>query len=94
MSRAGPDSNIVRASVLEAALELGVAHNSTVANWIFNSPLTEESEELDDTPPEPEPAEEVRCHYLPYDVILNVSIHYTPADIDACPYFRLKYHQR
>ncbi|KAG1858539.1 hypothetical protein F4604DRAFT_2038849 [Suillus subluteus] len=36
-----PDSNVVRASVFETALELGI-HNSTVANWIFNSPLPEE----------------------------------------------------
>ena len=57
--RARPDSNVVRASVLETALELGIAHNSTVANWIFNSPLAEESEELDDIPPETE-IEEVR----------------------------------
>lgn len=48
------DSNLVRASVLDAALELGVAHNSTMANWIFNSPVEEEAEE-----PEPE-VEEVR----------------------------------
>ncbi|KAF9220598.1 hypothetical protein BS17DRAFT_308002 [Gyrodon lividus] len=39
------NSNIVRASVLETALELGVAQNSTVANWIFNNPLAEEPEE-------------------------------------------------
>ncbi|KAH7920319.1 hypothetical protein BV22DRAFT_1198980 [Leucogyrophana mollusca] len=44
------DSSLVRASVLETALELGVAHNSTVANWIFNNPLAEAPEE------EPEPA--------------------------------------
>ncbi|KIK77347.1 hypothetical protein PAXRUDRAFT_835010 [Paxillus rubicundulus Ve08.2h10] len=39
-------SNVVRASVLETALELGIAQNSTVANWIFNNPLAEESEEV------------------------------------------------
>ncbi|KAG1820033.1 hypothetical protein EV424DRAFT_902399 [Suillus variegatus] len=48
-----PDSNVVRASVFETALELGI-HNSTVANWIFNSPLPEEAEELEDIPPETE----------------------------------------
>ncbi|KAJ8597278.1 hypothetical protein M405DRAFT_877041 [Rhizopogon salebrosus TDB-379] len=53
-SMARPDSNLVRASVLETAMELGVGHNSTVANWIFNSPLTEESEELEDIPLETE----------------------------------------
>lgn len=52
-----PDSNVVRASVFETALELGI-HNSTVANWIFNSPLPEEIEELEDIPPETE-AEEI-----------------------------------
>lgn len=40
------NSNIVRASVLETALELGFSQNSTVANWIFNNPLSEEVEEL------------------------------------------------
>ncbi|KAG2368443.1 hypothetical protein BDR07DRAFT_71307 [Suillus spraguei] len=51
-----PDSNIVRASVFETALELGI-HNSTVANWIFNSPMPEEVEELEDIPPETETEE-------------------------------------
>lgn len=51
------DSSIVRASVFETALELGI-QNSTVANWIFNSPLPEEVEELGDIPPETE-AEEI-----------------------------------
>lgn len=39
------DSHLVRASVLETALELGFAQNSTVADWIFNNPLSEEVEE-------------------------------------------------
>ncbi|KAG2155285.1 uncharacterized protein EDB93DRAFT_1247766 [Suillus bovinus] len=51
-----PDSSIVRASVFETALELGI-HNSTVANWIFNSPLPEELEELEDIPTEIEAQE-------------------------------------
>ncbi|KAG2346076.1 hypothetical protein BDR05DRAFT_959649, partial [Suillus weaverae] len=55
-SGARPDSNVVRASVFETALELGI-HNSTVANWIFNSPLPEEVEELEDIPPETEAEE-------------------------------------
>lgn len=59
MSRVGPESNLVRASVLEAALELGITQSSTVANWIFNSPLIEESDELEHISPEIEP-EEVR----------------------------------
>ena len=47
-SRIGPsnrNSTAVRASVLQTALELGVAQNSTVANWIFNNPLEEEPED-------------------------------------------------
>jgi hypothetical protein len=36
---------MVRASVLDAALQLGFGGpNSTVANWIFNNPLDEEEE--------------------------------------------------
>lgn len=45
------NSNAVRASVLETALELGFTQNSTVADWIFNNPLSEEPE---DTHPEPD----------------------------------------
>ena len=42
------DSNMVRASVLDAALQLGFGGpNSTVANWIFNNPLEEEEESED-----------------------------------------------
>ncbi|KAG6337182.1 hypothetical protein ID866_1896 [Astraeus odoratus] len=43
---ANRDSNAVRASVLQTALELGIAQNPTVANWIFNNPLDEEPEDL------------------------------------------------
>ncbi|KAF8130562.1 hypothetical protein EV363DRAFT_1431856 [Boletus edulis] len=39
------NSNAVRASVLETALELGFSQNSTVADWIFNNPLSEEAED-------------------------------------------------
>lgn len=46
---AGPssrDSNMVRASVLDAAMQLGFGDpNSTVASWMFNNPVTEEEEE-------------------------------------------------
>ncbi|KAG1772070.1 hypothetical protein EDD22DRAFT_1020989 [Suillus occidentalis] len=70
-----PDSNVVRASVFETALELGI-HNSTVANWIFNSPLPEEVEELEDIPPETE-AEEVRWHHFGYLWTLNESLSFT-----------------
>jgi hypothetical protein len=39
------DSNMVRASVLDVALQLGFGGpNSTVADWIFNNPLDEEEE--------------------------------------------------
>jgi hypothetical protein len=37
------DSNALRASVLDAALELGIG-NKTMANWIFN-PVNEDEEE-------------------------------------------------
>ncbi|KAI9570101.1 hypothetical protein HD554DRAFT_2246956 [Boletus coccyginus] len=40
------NSNFVRASVLESALALGFGQNSTVADWIFNNPLSEEAEDL------------------------------------------------
>lgn len=59
--RLGPasrDSNAIRASVLQTALELGIAQNPLVANWIFNSPLEEEPEDLQlesSNNPEPEP---------------------------------------
>lgn len=39
-------SNALRASVLDAALELGIGQNSTVMNWMFNNSLTEEDEEV------------------------------------------------
>lgn len=40
------ESNALRASVLDAALELGIGANSTVANWMFNNALEEEDEEV------------------------------------------------
>ncbi|KAG8215843.1 hypothetical protein J3R82DRAFT_7786 [Butyriboletus roseoflavus] len=49
------NSNVVRASVLETALELGFGQNTTVADWIFNNPLLEEPEE-----PHPEPDNRTR----------------------------------
>ncbi|KAG6907295.1 hypothetical protein DXG01_009488 [Tephrocybe rancida] len=39
------ESNALRASVLDVALELGIGNNSTVTNWMFNNSLTEEEEE-------------------------------------------------
>ncbi|KAG6856006.1 hypothetical protein H0H87_008483 [Tephrocybe sp. NHM501043] len=39
------ESNALRASVLDAALELGLGNNGTVANWMFNNSLEEEDEE-------------------------------------------------
>lgn len=36
------DSNTLRASVLETALELGIGSNSLVADWMFNNAVTEE----------------------------------------------------
>ncbi|KAI0692682.1 hypothetical protein C8T65DRAFT_745034 [Cerioporus squamosus] len=40
----GDRGSLLRASILESALELGVGSNRTVANWIFN-PVDEEDEE-------------------------------------------------
>lgn len=37
-------SNALRASVLDAALQLGIGQNSIVANWMFNDPLEEDDE--------------------------------------------------
>lgn len=39
------ESNALRASILDTALELGISSNSLVADWMFNNPLTEEIEE-------------------------------------------------
>ncbi|KDQ58102.1 hypothetical protein JAAARDRAFT_34898 [Jaapia argillacea MUCL 33604] len=39
------DSNLVRASVLDAALQLGVGSNWTVTNWMFDNGIAEEEEE-------------------------------------------------
>jgi hypothetical protein len=45
-SDANRESNALRASVLDAALQLGIGHNSTVTNWMFNNTLEEEDEEV------------------------------------------------
>ncbi|EPQ53110.1 hypothetical protein GLOTRDRAFT_122393 [Gloeophyllum trabeum ATCC 11539] len=42
------DSNMVRASILNTALELGVGRNKTVTNWMFNG-IDEEDEEEEST---------------------------------------------
>ncbi|KAJ7106497.1 hypothetical protein C8R43DRAFT_209855 [Mycena crocata] len=42
------ESNALRASVLDAALQLGLGANGTVANWMFNNTLEEEEEEVDE----------------------------------------------
>ncbi|KAF8900889.1 hypothetical protein CPB84DRAFT_1010943 [Gymnopilus junonius] len=39
------ESNALRASVLDAALELGIGTNPLVADWMFNNALKEEDEE-------------------------------------------------
>ncbi|PFH47051.1 hypothetical protein AMATHDRAFT_153075 [Amanita thiersii Skay4041] len=38
------ESNALRASVLDVAMQLGLGKNSAVADWIFNNPVTEEDE--------------------------------------------------
>ncbi|KAJ6570169.1 hypothetical protein DFH09DRAFT_1080325 [Mycena vulgaris] len=45
---ANRESNALRASVLDAALELGIGANGAVATWMFNNALEEEDEELDE----------------------------------------------
>ncbi|PPQ69926.1 hypothetical protein CVT26_013251 [Gymnopilus dilepis] len=42
------ESNALRASVLDAALELGIGTNPLVADWMFNNALKEEDEEEQD----------------------------------------------
>ncbi|KIJ67317.1 hypothetical protein HYDPIDRAFT_25783 [Hydnomerulius pinastri MD-312] len=60
------NSNAVRASVLETALELGITQNSTVANWIFNNPMEEEPEDLEpETENDLEPEAEVEESITP-----------------------------
>lgn len=65
------NSNLVRASVLETALELGFGQNSTVANWIFNNPLSEEAEDL---LPEPEIQVKLHSELEPAPDVVEVSI--------------------
>lgn len=38
------DSNTLRQSVLDAALQLGIGSNSLVADWMFNNAVHEEDE--------------------------------------------------
>ncbi|KAJ6466604.1 hypothetical protein C8R47DRAFT_1326241 [Mycena vitilis] len=45
------ESNALRASVLDAALELGLGANGSVANWMFNNTLEEEPEEMEEEDP-------------------------------------------
>jgi len=46
MGKSGPrESNALRASVLDAALELGIGNNSVVTAWMFSNAVTEEEEE-------------------------------------------------
>lgn len=40
------ESNALRASVLDAALELGLVSNPLVADWMFDNSLPEEDEEV------------------------------------------------
>ncbi|KAJ3566160.1 hypothetical protein NP233_g7177 [Leucocoprinus birnbaumii] len=48
---ASRESGAVRASVLDAAMELGLGVNPAVADWMFNNQLKEEDEELIPTSP-------------------------------------------
>ncbi|TFK51288.1 hypothetical protein OE88DRAFT_1527669 [Heliocybe sulcata] len=49
-SNVNRDSNMVRASILNTALELGVGRNRTVTNWMFNG-IDEEDEEEESMSP-------------------------------------------
>lgn len=44
------ESNALRASILDTALELGIGSNSLVADWMFNNPVLEETEEEESVP--------------------------------------------
>ncbi|TFY70587.1 hypothetical protein EVG20_g2423 [Dentipellis fragilis] len=44
------NSNALRASVLDAALQLGIGSSRTVENWMFNSVTEEDEEEPEDAP--------------------------------------------
>ena len=39
------DSNALRASILDTALELGIGSNPLVTDWMFNNPVIEEPED-------------------------------------------------
>lgn len=43
-AQASRDSNLLRASVLDVALELGIGSSSVVADWMFNNAVQEEDE--------------------------------------------------
>ncbi|KAL1742975.1 hypothetical protein HDZ31DRAFT_41994 [Schizophyllum fasciatum] len=47
---ASRDSNLVRASILDAAMDLGFGSNATVAKWMFENQLEEEEEEAISSP--------------------------------------------
>ncbi|KAF7303203.1 hypothetical protein MKEN_01284000 [Mycena kentingensis (nom. inval.)] len=59
------ESNALRASVLDAALELGLG-NKTVANWMFNNALDEEEEEPDEEPQSRAPLSPTSEESAPY----------------------------
>ncbi|KAJ7454759.1 hypothetical protein FB451DRAFT_653001 [Mycena latifolia] len=62
---ANRQSNALRASVLDAALELGFGANGTVANWMFNNAL-EEADEEDEDPIGRGPLSATSDEYAPY----------------------------
>ena len=45
--RSQPSVDALRASVLDAALQLGFTANPTITNWLFNQPTLEEEREED-----------------------------------------------
>ncbi|KAJ7510417.1 hypothetical protein B0H11DRAFT_1187899 [Mycena galericulata] len=60
------ESNALRASVLDAALELGIGANGAVANWMFNNTLEEEDEEADEDVGGRGPLSATSDEYAPY----------------------------
>ncbi|KAJ7039585.1 hypothetical protein C8F04DRAFT_295375 [Mycena alexandri] len=60
------ESNALRASVLDAALELGFGANGAVANWMFNNTLEEEDEDPEEDPIGRGPLSATSDEYAPY----------------------------
>ncbi|KAJ7650708.1 hypothetical protein FB45DRAFT_997532 [Roridomyces roridus] len=82
------ESNALRASVLDAALQLGFGSNNTVANWMFSNTLEEEEEEPDEDAVK-DPLSATSEEYAPYSTPpTSTSEHsetFYPSDRQAVP---------